>query len=343
MPAKAKEPYTYRSVERSVVCNALMDHLWRPALRWVPESVLPNTLTLVGHLCALLSFVIVIAVCFFPADGALVFVSLLLFVYLSLDNMDGAQARRTRRSSPIGELLDHWGDGINLGTSVLGFALLSGFPATLMFACLVLSALTFFATMWEQRHTGCLHLGLVGATEGVLGLCALYACMGLFGRPAIVNLQGPMGLSWMTWLGLMACAGMLVTLAFSIARVMAHLGDWWAMLASAVALVICQTGNPKASGFILLIAASMVPRFGGRQIIARLTGRNFDCSDWILAFILGALAVLSLAGGPRTFVLVGTGSVALVILLTTLLDGVVAFRMLQKSTVSAPATKNYIN
>jgi phosphatidylglycerophosphate synthase len=41
-----------------------------------------------------------------------------LFVYQSLDAIDGKQARRTNSSSPLGELFDHGCDAISIGKSI---------------------------------------------------------------------------------------------------------------------------------------------------------------------------------------------------------------------------------
>ena len=41
-----------------------------------------------------------------------------LFLYQSLDAIDGKQARRTHSSSPLGELFDHGCDSISTGKSV---------------------------------------------------------------------------------------------------------------------------------------------------------------------------------------------------------------------------------
>ena len=49
--------------------------------------------------------------CFFTALG--------LFLYQSLDAIDGKQARRTNSSSPLGELFDHGCDSVSAGNFVL--------------------------------------------------------------------------------------------------------------------------------------------------------------------------------------------------------------------------------
>lgn len=46
---------------------------------------------------------------------SLIFCSLGLFVYQSLDAIDGKQARRTNSSTPLGELFDHGCDAVSTG------------------------------------------------------------------------------------------------------------------------------------------------------------------------------------------------------------------------------------
>lgn len=52
-----------------------------------------------------------------------------LFIYQSLDAIDGKQARRTNSSSPLGELFDHGCDSLSTGTA-LDNGLLSNFMRT---------------------------------------------------------------------------------------------------------------------------------------------------------------------------------------------------------------------
>lgn len=56
-----------------------------------------------------------------------------LFIYQSLDAIDGKQARRTNSSSPLGELFDHGCDSISTGSLNL-----------LLLPILALKNLTFF-------------------------------------------------------------------------------------------------------------------------------------------------------------------------------------------------------
>lgn len=51
------------------------------------------------------------------------FCALGIFIYQSLDAIDGKQARRTNSSSPLGELFDHGCDSISTGNFLIGLGL----------------------------------------------------------------------------------------------------------------------------------------------------------------------------------------------------------------------------
>ncbi|CAK7233229.1 Phosphotransferase [Sporothrix curviconia] len=106
-----------------------------------------------------------------------------LFLYQTFDAVDGAQARRTRQSSPLGELFDHGVDALNTSLEVLLFAgsqnMGQGWKTV---ATLFASLMTFYVQTWEEYHTHTLTLGIVnGPVEGVLILVLVYALTGYFG------------------------------------------------------------------------------------------------------------------------------------------------------------------
>nr|POE90171.1 choline/ethanolaminephosphotransferase 1 [Quercus suber] len=100
-----------------------------------------------------------------------------LFLYQTLDAIDGTQARRTHQSGPLGELFDHGVDALNTSLEVLLFSAAMGFGQgwrTIM--VLLASLLTFYVQTWDEYHTKTLTLGLVsGPVEGILTLCIVYA------------------------------------------------------------------------------------------------------------------------------------------------------------------------
>lgn len=106
-----------------------------------------------------------------------------LFMYQTLDNLDGKQARRTGTSSGLGELFDHGIDSLNctlasiLETAAMGLGTSPAGIFTALCPCLPM----FFST-WETYHTHTLYLGFInGPTEGILIACGIMVVSGIYG------------------------------------------------------------------------------------------------------------------------------------------------------------------
>lgn len=106
-----------------------------------------------------------------------------LFMYQTMDNVDGKQARRTGTSSGLGELFDHGIDSLNctlaslLETAAMGFGTTPVGIFTALCPCLPM----FFST-WETYHTHTLYLGVFnGPTEGLLIAASLMVASGIWG------------------------------------------------------------------------------------------------------------------------------------------------------------------
>ncbi|CAO3702973.1 unnamed protein product [Rhizopus stolonifer] len=106
-----------------------------------------------------------------------------LFIYQSLDAIDGKQARRTGASGPLGELFDHGCDALNTSLGVMTWA-----SATCLnqswwtVASLAAGLSNFYLSTWEEYHTGILFLGYFsGPVEGVIMLCGIHFISGYFG------------------------------------------------------------------------------------------------------------------------------------------------------------------
>lgn len=106
-----------------------------------------------------------------------------LFMYQSMDAIDGKQARRTGMSGPLGELFDHGCDALNTTLEVILASAALGFGRSYWtIACLISSLTSFFLTTWEEYHTHVLFLSsFSGPVEGILLICALYIFVGTFG------------------------------------------------------------------------------------------------------------------------------------------------------------------
>lgn len=106
-----------------------------------------------------------------------------LFVYQSLDAIDGKQARRTGTSGPLGELFDHGCDALNTTLEVILTA--SALNLGLCWwtvASLVATNANFYLTTWEEYHTGNLYLSAFsGPVEGILLIIVVFTITGFTG------------------------------------------------------------------------------------------------------------------------------------------------------------------
>lgn len=124
-----------------------------------------------------------------------------LFMYQTMDNVDGKQARRTGTSSGLGELFDHGIDSLNctLGSLLETAAMALGTSKSGVFTALCPCLAMFFST-WETYHTHTLYLGYFnGPTEGLLIAASVMALSGIFGpdiwaRPVVELAGGPQNL-----------------------------------------------------------------------------------------------------------------------------------------------------
>lgn len=125
-----------------------------------------------------------------------------LFMYQSLDAIDGKQARRTNMAGPLGELFDHGCDALNTTLETVLVCAATGLGRSYWTLIGLASAMTnFFLTTWEEYHTHTLFLSsFSGPVEGILLICALYLLQVAFG-PAVC-VQGVLhvtGLEHLAW------------------------------------------------------------------------------------------------------------------------------------------------
>ena len=104
--------WKYKVMDLSITTQ-LFTPWWNWLVQFIPFNVSPNMVTLVGFLCNLYSF----SLCqnYFSRFPMIVtFLTVLLtFAYYTLDALDGKHARRTKNSTPIGELFDHTCDAVS--------------------------------------------------------------------------------------------------------------------------------------------------------------------------------------------------------------------------------------
>ncbi|SHO77058.1 Similar to S.cerevisiae protein CPT1 (Cholinephosphotransferase) [Malassezia sympodialis ATCC 42132] len=125
-----------------------------------------------------------------------------LFMYQSLDAIDGKQARRTNMSGPLGELFDHGCDALNTTLESVLVCAAMGLGRSYWTLIGLTSAMTnFFLTTWEEYHTHTLFLSsFSGPVEGIVLICALYLLLVALGP--VICVQGFLnvtGLAHIAW------------------------------------------------------------------------------------------------------------------------------------------------
>ncbi|KZZ96899.1 sn-1,2-diacylglycerol cholinephosphotransferase [Ascosphaera apis ARSEF 7405] len=177
---KLKE-YKYSGVDHSLVSRYILKPFYQNVvIKCFPMWMAPNLITLTG-----LGFVVfnVLTLLWFNPTldqdcPSWVYASwaIGLFLYQTFDAVDGAQARRTHQSGPLGELFDHGVDAVNTVLEALIFCGVVNLGQSWKTIVILWgSVFTFYIQTWEEYHTHTLTLGIVsGPVEGVLILCAIY-------------------------------------------------------------------------------------------------------------------------------------------------------------------------
>ncbi|KAG0168847.1 hypothetical protein DFQ30_004239 [Apophysomyces sp. BC1015] len=180
--------YKYAAEDKSFVSRYILRHYWNWAVTLFPTWIAPNLITLIG--LGFMMFNVLLIVLYVPDLGAdntpqWLYFSFAagLWLYSTLDNVDGKQARRTNTSSPLGELFDHGCDALNCTFVVLLQAAALGLGHSASTAILlVVTIIGFYLSTVEEYYTGVLYLGYVnGPTEGIIVSCLAFVWSGCFG------------------------------------------------------------------------------------------------------------------------------------------------------------------
>lgn len=154
-----------------------MHPFWDQVVKIVPLWLAPNVLTFVGFLFTVANGLLLtiydphfyasseVAKPWAPPIPGWVWVTCAVFHFLAhtLDGIDGKQARRTKSSGPLGELMDH---GMDSWTSFfIPFCIYSIFgrldysqsPMHMLFIFWTIYV-TFYLSHWEKYNTGTLYL-----------------------------------------------------------------------------------------------------------------------------------------------------------------------------------------
>jgi len=178
--------YQYKGVDKSFCGRLFLNAFWERAVKLMPMWLAPNLITLAGGIfCALATGLAMYLAPTYTETvprWACFFYAICIFLYQTMDNIDGKQARRTGAGSPLGELFDHGVDSLVMGmfimivSSILG----AGGYVTAIFGVVMMSP--FYFSHWEEYHAGILILGeFTGPTEMQVGVMLVLIVAGIFG------------------------------------------------------------------------------------------------------------------------------------------------------------------
>ncbi len=292
---------SYQNEDKSILLPYFRRFLWDPMGELIPDRVAPNSLTLIGILCAVSS--LVTAVLIDPRQHVLyVIPAALLFAYLCLDNLDGAHARKTKQGSPLGEFIDHWLDTLSGPLVTWGVCHGLDLPHELVLWLLAVTILAVFATYWEQRWTGVMKMGRIGNIEGLVVLLLLYLALAVFGAELITHTRLFGVISVAQIVALWVFVQMTVTALGCLIRVRTR-GDhrpWLYLVASlALSLAWFRAGTPSYLA-IGAIFVSLNALFSGRMLIARLLEQASERQLIVVPMMLFAGYTVVLPGYSET-------------------------------------------
>ncbi|MFO0747529.1 MAG: CDP-alcohol phosphatidyltransferase family protein [Myxococcota bacterium] len=181
--SEQKPPAAYKVDDQELLLGFYKKLVWNRLVPRIPASITPNTLTVIGQATAVLAAI----TCITAATGGYpilyVVTAILLFSYLTFDNIDGAHARRTGQCSQLGEFLDHGLDGMASGAVLIVTAFVLQLDGMMMTLLCGIGALGFTMLFWEQFRTGLLVIPKVSSTEGVTLLIIFLTLLAVAGEP----------------------------------------------------------------------------------------------------------------------------------------------------------------
>ncbi|XP_060800876.1 cholinephosphotransferase 1 isoform X5 [Amyelois transitella] len=184
----------------SCLSDSILDSLLQPWWCWLvsktPLWLAPNLITILGLIVNIVTTLILV---WYSPDArqdpprwACALCALGVFVYQSLDAIDGKQARRTNSQSPLGELFDHGCDSLSTVFIALGACIavkLGEYPTWMFFQCICAMTL-FYCAHWQAYVTGTLKMGRIDVTEAQYSIIAIHLISAILG-PSFWSTQMP--------------------------------------------------------------------------------------------------------------------------------------------------------
>jgi ethanolaminephosphotransferase len=167
--------YKYKGGDQSYLYSYVLSPWAQFCVDLTPTWVAPNLITFVGLCLPITSLILTLL--YNPTLEAetqpawlSIFTGCGIFIYQTLDNMDGKQARKTGSSSPLGMLFDHGCDAMNAVISPITVSAVYGTGwTTKLFLTYGCATIPFFLQTWEEFYIGEMFLPVInGPSEGLI-------------------------------------------------------------------------------------------------------------------------------------------------------------------------------
>jgi ethanolaminephosphotransferase len=181
--------FKYKGGNLSISYNFIWSPLAEQVLKIIPSSWAPNTITVAGLIIHIITTIILIAQGPFgsPAPSWALFLhGVGVFLYQTLDNVDGKQARKYHNSTPLGMIMDHGCDALGLVFLTLGMGKIICLDNFELIVWVFTFGITFgfYVSAWCQYYSdGLMILGKFNAVDDgipVIWMCSIYSS--IFGQ-----------------------------------------------------------------------------------------------------------------------------------------------------------------
>jgi len=157
--------YKYSGLDNSLLVKFILKRFWEWLVLFFPMWFAPNLITFIGFLCLFSNFILSLYFCpticgcaIFPSWAYYLF-ALNIFIYQTMDNLDGKQARRTDNSSALGELFDHGCDSLFLFFTMMPVGNMMNLDPLGVYVIMVIGSAVFYCAHWEEYFSKKLVLG----------------------------------------------------------------------------------------------------------------------------------------------------------------------------------------
>jgi phosphatidylglycerophosphate synthase len=315
----------YDCRDASILLPWLSRWLFLPGLRLVPARMSANVLTLTANLGTLLTLGAMLLGRRASSSLPHVLAAIGTLWNMLIDNIDGAQARRTGTSSPLGEFFDHWSDAFNTPFMVIAYGYGMACRPELIFLVLTLSCLAYYAACLEQLRTGVVVMGPIGPLEGLVITFGMYTWAAATG-PAwwrVEQLCGFTRAELFAWFAAFSYAANVVPV------VRRHWRYALALTAPLILSSVLGLGSLLGGIAAPLVYPAMVLAVGlaaGRVLVARVTCAPLRVFDPVLLAPVVAATVVGVALGDG-------GAEVPMLLLAAYMFGLVVFDFVRTTRI----------